>query len=69
MPIGVLFVAVWLTAAVLYLIWQFATDALGAPVPDEALVGGPAEGQPSAGVTVRGRARPAGTISGAGVVG
>jgi hypothetical protein len=67
MPIGVVLIALWWAAVVLYLVWQFATDALAAPVPDEVGAVAPVEdGWLADAVTC---VRPAGTVSGAGIAG
>ncbi len=69
MPVGVLFVAVWCVAAVLYLLWQFATDALAAPAAGESLVLIPVADQDALAVDVAVGIQPAGTLSGAGLAG
>lgn len=67
MPIGVVLVALWCAAVVLYLVWQFVTDALAAPVPDEIVAVAPAgDGWLEDAVAC---VRPAGTVSGAGITG
>lgn len=65
MPIGVVLVALWCAAVVLYLVWQFATGAVVVPVQDEIVAVGPLDDGWSEDAVACGR--PAGTVSGAGL--
>ncbi|MER3419496.1 MAG: hypothetical protein C4290_02780 [Chloroflexota bacterium] len=66
MSIGVLLVVVWFLMVMLYLGWQFATDAIAGPVSDQTVVKVPFEEGLLLDLAVN---SPADTVTGASVLG